>query len=429
LPSPRNGLPTQPRPGDPSVAAARQADGAHRLTIVNELHHGAELPPVARRVDAALADIDDALEWLTALSPLHTHELWEQFQASGCRELPELGYPPLHPDLQRLRKRLLALPVSEVEQPDLEALLWEKQRELDRLIELMLLRNTRGLLLASIDLWGEAEFALVDAAEDILGALAHHYPSGPMVRLDTVRAEAERQIRHYRERDPRFASQIVVDADLGAKLMVRHGHLHIAEDIEVPEHQVTALVSHEVGTHSLTRHNGSLQPLLQLQCGLAHYDSLQEGLAVLSEYLSGYLAPERVRIIAARVVAVRMICHGYGAVDIHHHLVDDHQLDPHEAFHVALRVQRAGGLTKDVVYLRGLGELLGYLRSGGDFEFLFVGKFAMAHVPELVELERLGLVRPPALLPAYLDTTQGRFRLERARHLSLQQLATEDRDR
>ena len=42
-----------------------------------------------------------------------------------------------------------------------------------------------------------------------------------------------------------------------------------------------------------------------------------------------------------------------------------------------MRIYRGGGLTKDAVYLRGLLQILRYLREGGELEPLFVGKVAV----------------------------------------------------
>jgi uncharacterized protein (TIGR02421 family) len=387
---------------------------------------GRALPPVACQVDRALCDIDDRVDWLVALSPLHSQALWRAFEQSRFTVIPEAVYPPVDPELPLIRRHLLELPIDDVELPAVKALLWEKQREVDRQIELIRLRNSPGLLTASIDFWGEAETDLVTAAQAVLDQLDAPDRVSEMAGCDVVYAESKRQLAQYRELDPRFASNIVIDPNLSSKLMVSRGHLHIAKSIEVPLEQVESLIHHEIGTHSLTRHNGSLQPIGQLKCGLAHYDSLQEGLGVLAEFLAGHLAPERVRVLAARVIAAQMICQGEDVPAIYHHLVGRYALGRHDAFDIALRAGRGGGLTKDVVYLRGLRQLLDYLHGGGSFEFLFIGKFALSQLPVLRDLEQAGLVEPPALLPSYLDTIAGRERLARCRKLSLLQLVTED---
>lgn len=388
------------------------------------------LPPIARQVDRSLCYIDDRVDWLHGLSPLHSDRLWEAFQDSGYRKWLEPEYPPIDATLPALRRRLHELQITEIEEPEIQALLWEKQREVDRQIELLYLRNTPGLLIASIDLWGDAEHDLVSDADAILRALlddpADQSADAPQADCYAVYQAARAELDAFHDQDRRFNANIVIDDDLHSKLMVSSGTLHIARNLQVSADQVAALVQHEVGTHVLTRFNGSLQPLGQLEVGLAHYDALQEGLGVLAEYLSGCLAPERMRVIAARVIAAREVCDGVPLVNIFHRLADTFGLPAHDAFDIVLRAGRGGGLTKDVVYLRGVRDLLCYLAGSGSFEFLFIGKFALAQLSSLELLQSSGYVQPPALLPTYLDEPAGRQRLERLRSLSLQEFAIED---
>lgn len=172
------------------------------------------------------------------LSPLDSHGLWEAFRASGYRAVPDFSYPDLEMDLPTLRQDLLALPVEDVEHQEVKALLWEKQRELDRQIELVELRGTSGFLPASIDLWGDAEMDLLECAHDLLAALPVATSSQKRARCQEVCIEAERQIEEYQRRDPEFASRVHVVKDLSAKLMVSKGDLHVAADIDVPADQV-----------------------------------------------------------------------------------------------------------------------------------------------------------------------------------------------
>ena len=52
-----------------------------------------------------------------------------------------------------------------------------------------------------------------------------------------------------------------------------------------------------------------------------------------------------------------------------------------------MRVFRGGGLTKDIVYLRGLDQLLAYLGRGGDIEPLLIGKLGPDHIGMVKELQ------------------------------------------
>jgi uncharacterized protein (TIGR02421 family) len=166
-----------------------------------------------------------------------------------------------------------------------------------------------------------------------------------------------------------------------------------------------------VGTHVLTYVNGGAQPFQQLHAGLAGYDELQEGIAVMAEYLVGGLSKPRLRLLAGRVVAVHMLLSGATFVETFRELSRRHGFGQEAAFTIAMRVYRGGGLTKDAVYLRGLIRLLRYLREGGDFEPLLIGKINVDHLPVVRELLRREVLRPPPLRPRYLEDARAQQRL------------------
>ena len=361
------------------------------------------LPPVAAQVDAGLARLDAELDWLLALTPLGTDALWQDFDASGRTQVAPLRYAEPALDLEALRARLRALPVERVESPLLAGLLGEKQRELDRMIELVRLRGTDGFVGASIELFGDVEAGLIELAQDILADVGSGEPLEADTGVDAVVAAVEDEVAWYRAQADDFELEVVVNADIGSLMMVSHGVLYLDARLRLPRARLQPLLQHEIGTHVLTRYNGLRQPLRQLSVGLAHYDPLQEGLGVLAEYLSGSLPGERLRVLAARVVAADLAIHGEEIPGIFACLHEDHGLPTDAAFDIAVRALRGGGLTKDAVYLRGLVELLADLRGGGDFALLFAGKFALKHRVVLEQLLEAGWARAPALLPRYLQ--------------------------
>jgi uncharacterized protein (TIGR02421 family) len=211
-------------------------------------------------------------------------------------------------------------------------------------------------------------------------------------------------------------------------LLVSKGDLLIGRQTRVPAGRVDALVQHEVGTHLVTYYNGRAQPFRQLYTGLAGFDGLQEGLAVLAEYLVGGLSRPRIRLLAARVVAAHQLVEGASLIDTFRLLCRTYGFPQRQAFTIAMRVYRAAGLTKDVVYLRGLVEILEYLRGGGELEPLFVGKIALEHVPLVRELTLREVLRPAPITPRYLDRPEVRDRLQRLRAgLSVQELVQRDK--
>lgn len=372
----------------------------------------ARLPPVTEYVDAQMVQICEEFDWLKAVTPLHTEALWETFRDGGCSVAPRFTYPDPGIDIDAARRSLIALPIHEIEEPVFMALLAEKQRELDRQLELVELRETEGFLQASIDLFGIAAPALYAEARHILEAVPPDKQSpGDFVGLQHVTEAALRQFAYYRRRCPDFSAQVRPTTDIAAGFMVSNGDLYVSRQVRVPRDRLDALLHHEIGTHVLTCYNGTHQPLQQLRFGLAHYDELQEGLGVLSEYLAGNLSALRLRTLAARVVAVRMLTDDASFIDVFRALHAEHGFSQRAAFVITVRIFRGGGLTKDVVYLRGLRDLLAYLREGHPFERLFAGKFALSQLPALKDMYRMGQLEKPKIIPAYMHNAAAQKRL------------------
>jgi hypothetical protein len=82
------------------------------------------------------------------------------------------------------------------------------------------------------------------------------------------------------------------------------------------------------------------------------------------------------------------------------------------AYTIAMRIYRGGGLTKDAVYLRGLLQILRYLRDGGELEPLYIGKVASAHLPFIFELREREILKPPTLQPRYLESDEAKRKIE-----------------
>jgi hypothetical protein len=118
-------------------------------------------------------------------------------------------------------------------------------------------------------------------------------------------------------------------------------------------------------------------------------------------------------------VAVRSLVEGATFIETFDLLHRQRAIAAKTAFMTTLRVFRGGGLTKDALYLRGLRDLLAYLRAGHDLEPLYVGKIALSHVSLIKELRRRAFVTPPALLPRFWDDPTHQERLEKCRRSSL----------
>jgi len=380
------------------------------------------LPPIADYVDERISNIDRQIDWLTHLSPLHNEQLWDRFVKSDFQEEPKLEYPPLSVTPEEVRAELAKLPIAEIESPLLKALLAEKQTECELFTYLIETRDTSGALATSLQLFGGMEAHLIQIARTILATVPIEPGTEDLVGLRTVTDAAQEMLRTYQEEHPNFSSRLIIEDDLNSNIMVSHGNLHIDKSILIPRSRVAPLLAHEIGTHVVTYHNGAQQSLRLLREGLPSYDETQEGLGAFSEYLAGYLPPTRLRILAARVMSTSLVAEGATIVDLFEVLISDYRLTHHDAFDVAVRARRGGGLTKDSVYLRGLHELLEHLKGGGNLTNLFLGKFALAQRHLVEELMAAGWAIPAQILPHYFLGNAAKERLNQALNGSLEDL-------
>ena len=370
-------------------------------------------------VDRQLAEVNDAFEFLLLLTPTNAEEAWRRFRRGRCERVPRFAYRPLPVEPSLLKRDLFKIRIERIEDPVIADLFREKQRELDRQISLLADRGGARFLYGSMQLYGQVSPELEALAKELLERLpARTREDSGQQRLDAemFAQRVREEIDYYREAFPDFAATAEVRPDVTG-LLSSKGRLLIGAGTHVPAPRTEALVQHEVGTHLLTYFNGKAQPFRQLYTGLAGYDELQEGLAVLSEYLVGGLSVSRMRILAARVLAVCRLVEGASFVDTFRELDRAYDFEQRTAFSVTMRVYRGGGLTKDAVYLSGLVKLLAYLKNGASIEPLFVGKINTTHIRIVKELRLRQVLRPVAVRPRYMDYPQTETRLQKLREL------------
>ncbi len=383
-------------------------------------------------IDRQLADVSNQFDYLLQLTPVNPNAAWQQFQRERFEKAPEFHYRPLPVDPALLKRELYKIPIERVEDPALQRLFQQKQEELELKLTMLRDRDTPRFLYESLQLFGGVRDDLLQVAKDLLAQLSGKDRSDKAghVTAEMFAKYAEIEFEFYRQACPEFKAKAHVTADVSG-LIVSRGKLLINADLSLPPSRVPALLAHEVGTHLLTYYNGRMQPFQQLYSGLAGYEELQEGLAVLSEYLVDGLSQSRLRQLAARVVAVRHLTEGASFVETFRTLDREYRFTQRTAYNITMRVYRAGGLTKDAVYLRGLQAILQYVQKGGDLSPLLIGKMAVEHIPIIKELQYRKVLKPAQIVPRYMQDEAAIKRLDQLRRTSgtIIQLATEDHDR
>lgn len=391
--------------------------GALSVTTHRALGRKAFIDAV-KRLDRSIDDIVASFDFLPALTPINAGQAWHAFRESGFSEPPRFYYRPLAVDVEAQKRKLYAVAFEHLEDPVLYKLFREKQQEVDLQLTMLSAMHTRRFTEFSRALYGPVEPALLAQARAILETLEPEPPAAKKARpanAETVAEAARGMIAAYQAEMPEFEARIEIRSDLPAGLMVSGNRLLISSATAMHHGRIHALLCHEVGVHLLTYFNGSVQGLRLFRTGLSGYEGVQEGLAVLAEYLAGGMTRERLRLIAGRVVGCAAMLDGATFTETFTMLTGEHGFDGAAAFHLALRIHRGGGFSKDAIYLRGLMEVLAHLRAGGALDPFWMGKISAAHFPVMQELAMRGLLRQPAVRPSFLAGEQARDRLVTAR--------------
>lgn len=371
------------------------------------------LAPTDLAVDHTLAQLSDGVRFLLDVTPVDAEEVGARFLA-GTLDEPEFTYRELETDPDVLEAQLAMVDLGAVQDHTLAELLRSKHREMQLQLEMLRARGTEDFRALSVELYGAVAPTLRERAQRLMADLEGTPRPGDMLDAPEFLGLAEAEIAHYRELDPDVGMHAEVRPDVSG-VLVEGDALLISEDAAVAAARADALLQHEVGTHLVTQVNGAGQPIKVLGSGLAGYEETQEGLAVLAEIACGGLTPFRLRQLAARVVTVHAMLTGASFREAHAALVEA-GVPSGSAYSTTMRVYRAGGLTKDAIYLRGLLDLLDHLAADGRLDLFFLGKFALRDLPLIEDLHERGVLCPARITPRYLQDPEAAARLHRAAH-------------
>ncbi|HET8735453.1 MAG TPA: tyrosine/phenylalanine carboxypeptidase domain-containing protein [Pricia sp.] len=367
------------------------------------------------RADSELAKISESMSFLLRVTPVNSTSEWKKFKKNRFTKEPSFNYRLIALDPEKQKRRLFGLPIEQVEDPTISFILRDKRLEIEKQLTMLEERGTDNFRFIGESLYGKIEDNVLEAA----GAILKDYPQDTdrknMRRFDSHQfaERAKQEMDYYQAQFPDIRLSLEIRKDV-AGIMVSKSKLLISDRFSLDESRCDALIQHEIGTHILTYCNGKSQPLKQMYAGLAGYDQLQEGLAVLAEYLVDGLTANRMRTLAGRVVAADSMVKGAGFMETFDLLRNGHNFSENSAYYIAMRIFRGGGLTKDYVYLAGLIDMMEYLKNGGDIKTLYTGKFNVNHVGLIEELLHRRVLNPPKI-PRFLERDTVKQRLQKVR--------------
>ena len=161
------------------------------------------------------------------------------------------------------------------------------------------------------------------------------------------------------------------------------------------------LVAHEVFGHLVVAANARAQPLRLLQVGLRGSFADQEGVSLFLEAALGLMCSDRLRTLAARVVATQWLHRGATFGETARMLHVQHGFAVETSILTAERTYRGGGVARDAGYLAGFLRVRAALCAGqATLDELRRGRVAVEHAPALRTLEAQGFVRPASYRPS-----------------------------
>ena len=370
--------------------------------------------------DKRLFEIDNKIQFLMLVSPVNGNMAWNEFKKSRYKKKPVFHYRmmPFDPDL--LKRKLYNIGIEKIDDPTLGFLFREKRAEVDKMLSMLNERESCHFYYGSLQLYGTVNEQLLSDAKEILKNFPVAKPNKTEVNGFYSAGEfaslAREELKRFKKINPDVKTEIAIKDSID-NLLVDSGKLNVPAGSKIPKSQAAALIQHEVGTHVLTYYNGQGQPLKLLCSGIPGYEELQEGIAVLAEYLSGGLSISRMQTLAARVIAVDSLNNHQDFLKTFDLLKSEYNFSPGRAFFITMRVYRGGGFTKDAIYLRGLVSLIKYLKEGNPLEPLLIGKIRQNYLPVINELIERDVLKPIRLKPAYLMNSDSLQRLSAIKDL------------
>lgn len=346
------------------------------------------------KVDKELFSLLKGFELLASVNPINNLQEKKRFFKSKNTETPNFKYNPIRVNPFDLKQQLSNLRVQDISDVTIRHLYESVINSYFDKIDMLSTLDTPKFLYNSLRYFGRP------SKKDLQNA--HYFLHLPEVSGEPKRSPSlgvEEAIISFKEGLSQygFESKIEKSKRVISQVMVLNAKKTILfrPDAKFTRSQINALVEHEIGVHMVTTMNSNTQKLNVFNLGLPVNTMTQEGLAILSEYLSGNISMKRLKKLAYRVIIVDMMCNGADFIECFNFLVNDHNLDKDDAFSVVTRIFRGGGFTKDYLYLSGFVKILRFWNNDNNLEPLLIGKTSIDFYHTINEMIERDMIQKP----------------------------------
>jgi len=346
----------------------------------------------ALKVDKILFSLCKGIETLNFINPINLISQRNKFLNKNSNVAPVFNYKQLNIDPYKFREHLYNLPVSDINDADIQQLYRHVIDNLANKIDLLATIGTDDFVYNSLKYYGEPN------VNDIANARFILHLNDDALDEETTLLNADSAIAYFREQAKIWGLQCKIEksAKLVSKAMVNNEKslLVINKEAEFSEKELHAFAYHELGIHMLTTINAKSHQLKVFSLGLTGNTHTQEGLALYSEYCSGSLTIKRLKTIALRVIAVQYMLEHRDFVKTYHTLMNEFKIDEQQSFTLTTRVYRGGGFTKDYLYLKGFRDIT-KLAKEGPVDNLLIGKTGLLDFNIISEMVERGMIAKP----------------------------------
>lgn len=367
---------------------------------------GKKEDPNLFKVDNQMHKLLKSFELLAYVNPKNSAVQKKKFFKSKFTEEPQFSYSPIKIYPFELKQQLSLIKTSSISDVSVRHMYEDVIQSYFDKIDLLSELNSPKFLYNSLRYFQRPSEKDIKNAEYLmhLPPVPFEPKNEPHLPIDLVVDKFKNALTDYGmkckiELSNRVLSQVMV---LNSQKLVR-----IRPDAQITEKEVNALIEHEIGVHMVTTENSNRQQLKIFNLGLPVNTETQEGLAILSEILSGNITLNRLKKLAYRVLITDMMCSGASFIECFKFLHHEQKVSSNDAYTIVTRVFRGGGFTKDFLYLSGLVKVMKFWKDGNDLTPLMVGKTSLDYYELIVEMIERGMVERPLFKTKSLTETVG----------------------
>jgi uncharacterized protein (TIGR02421 family) len=341
--------------------------------------------------DSEFYNITKTINILNAVNPTNFDQQKRTFFDSHFSIEPEFTYEGSKLDVFATKRRLLNLPLEKVVDEDLTNIYSDTiDSYLDKVDQFNSI-GTHDFIYDSLRYFGEPTQKDIGNAKFIL-----HLPGNLNEENEEILAfeEIKKILIQFAENN-NLPYNLRIEENMIANALVSGNTIKLNKNAKLSVSDTNALAHHEMGVHLVTTLNARQQPLRILEIGNPLNTMTQEGLAILSEYLSDNLTIKRLKILALRVVAVQSMIKEKSFRKSFSLLKEEYGASNDIAFSVCSRIYRGGGFVKDYLYMQGFHRMLNAYENEPNFNLLFAGKTSVDYLPQISRLIDRGILHKP----------------------------------